>query len=357
MRFRNRIVLFTSLVITLPILGTLYVHRVGEKQLAHANALWMGRLMNARETAFTTAWRSDMASLGNRLARLVDILCHWDVRVALATPRREAVHHRVRERMPSGDGSGVFFVLGSDSTVFAADSFVRVGRRDSLLATVADEEINTVGDVNACSRDAERETPMPVVSRSADDVFVWASRRVEAGGTAVVAMIGRRLAALESVRNGGDLWLLGKGEDGGVGAGWLVAGPRRESTREKVRGTLRQVADVRWLGWQRGVESVRGHLLVGLPHPLIDAPRRGYGVLLLAVAAGSLAVALLLLRSLAGRLSRPLEKIAHNATIVTLGRGRIRRSFRSEGGGPEMLRIAAALNKLLERVNDPEGRC
>ena len=117
-----------------------------------------------------------------------------------------------------------------------------------------------------------------------------------------------------------------------------------------------QVAEVRWLGWQRGLESVRGPLLVGLPVPSIDAPRLGNGVLLLVGGAGSLAMALLLLRSLAGRLSRPLEKIAHNATVVTLGRGRIRRSFRSEGGGPEMQRIAAALNKLLERVNDRGGR-
>ncbi len=297
-----------------------------------------------------------MASLGNRLTRLVDILCHRDVRVALATRRRKAVQHRVRERMPSGDESEVFSVVGSDSTVFAADSFVRVGRRDSLLATVADEEINTVGDVDACSRDAETKTSMPVVSRSGDDVFVWVSRRVEAGGTAAVAVVGRGLATLEAVRNGGDLWLLGKAEDGVAGAAWRVTGPRRESTPERVPGTLHQAADVRWLGWQRDLKSVSGHLLVGLPQPLMDTPRRGSGVLLLAVAAGSIAAALLLLRTVAGRLSRPLEKIAHNATIVTLGRGSIRRSFRSEGGGPEMRRIARALNRLLERVNDRAER-
>lgn len=350
MRLRNRIWLFTSLVMALPALGSLGIHQVGERRLANTNAWWMERLMDARATAFTTAWLSDLAGLEHRLARLVDILCDRDVRVALATPRREAVHHRVRERMPPGDGGGVFYVLGSDSTVFAADSFQRVGRRDSLLAAVVDDEINMVGNGNACSRHAETETPMPIVSRSADDVFVWASRRVEAGGNAVVGMVGMRLAALGAVRNGGDLWLLGTGEDGTVSAGWLVTGPRRESTRERVPGTLHQVADVRWLGWRRGPENVRGHLFVGLPVPSVDASLPGYGALLLAGVAGSLAVALLLLRRVAGGLSRPLEKIAHNATIVT-GRGRIRRSFRSEGGGREVRRIAAALNKLLERAS------
>ena len=348
--------MFTSLVVALPILGSLSVHRAGEERLAKATALWMGHVMDAREAAFTAAWRGDMASLRHRLARLVDILCDRDVRLALATARRAAVHHRVRERMPPGDRNGDFLVLGADSTVFAADSFRWVGRRDYWLAAVVDEEINAVDDVNACYRHAHTETSMPVVSRFADDVFVWLARRVQAGGNAVIAMVGMRLAAFEAVRNGGDLWLLGTGQDGVTNAGWLVTGHQREFTQEKVPGTLRQVADVRWQGWQGGLESVRGHLLVGLPDPSIDAPRLGYGVLLLAGTAGSLALALLLLRNVAGRLSRPLEKIAHNATIVTVGRGRIRRSFRSEGGGRELRRIAAALNKLLERVNDREGR-
>lgn len=332
------------------------VWSVGEKRAAEADDRWKKALLDTKGTAFAAAWRADMAGLEGGLRRLVEALCKPDVRRALAMRgRKVGAHDRVRDRIPFEEGVGDSYVVGADGTLFVAETRARVGQRDALLAAVADGENGesaSASSANSCSGDEELNAALPVISRSADGVFVWASHNVEVGRSKAVAMVGKQLTGFESVANGGDLWLTGQLSEGAGAGEWRVAGS--PWVQEPVPGARLKVADVRWLGWGREPGTVRGRLFVGLPTPDVAAPRWWNGTLLLVVAV-SLGAALLLVRRLAATIALPIEKVAHKATITSLGRGRVYRSFRSEGGGPELVRIAGALNTMVERAGQEQA--
>ena len=348
MRLRTRLMVQTSLVMLFPALTIVDFARemrLSERRLANVAATSTLRLWDAREATFAAAWQGDLARLQQRLGRLVVALCDPGVLERVARRDSAAVHTRLRQLFDE-DGSDAAFVLASETTLFAAGSFMNVGRHDLRLAAVTDEEISPFGA--ACDDPTHDASPVPVVTGPDPSVVVWMARRISVGSVAVVAVVGTPLRRFSTVTGHQFLRLEGRSAANVEAGTWLVAGARPDGP---MQGTHREIADVGWLGWGPETETVRGPLLVVLPPFAAELPSWS-GVLIVASVL-SMLLALCLNWRLAAAIARPVERLAAIARSVRLGR---RHQHFPKGGGIELEDLAVCLNDMLDRIDEETVR-
>lgn len=333
MSFRTRLVIAALVVAWVPVLCLgLLVRSVGARRLTEANDLRMGE----RGDALAAAWSGDMRELGDRLEGLARLLAgENEVRVALRTGSGPALHDAMA-RFAAASGVDVACVLDAAGTILAASHFPGdAGRRDPVLAALANEGDGPVAGVVALPR--------------GDEVALLRARRVDVGGVEVVAVVGTRLAELDAVSAGGDEWLLGRtaGVEGG-GERVVAGGEGALPDTAEIEGR-RRIAVVRWLGWGDGGAASRVELFIAWRDPVLAAMVRSWDRALLLSLAVSAVLALLLGRILARRLSDPVERLAATARRVHLGRLDTRFG---RGGGRELDRLAFFLNGMLNRIRE-----
>ena len=337
MSFRARLVIAALVVAWVPVLSLgLLVRSVGAGRLEEANDL----RMSERGDALAAGWREDVTELENRLDGLVSLLRgENEVRVALRTRRGPALLDAVTGFASAG-GVGVVGVLDADGTVLAASHFPGdAGRRDAALAAAADEgDAPVVGAVS-----------LP----RGDVTALLRARWVEVGGVEVVAVVGTKLADLDAMRVEGNVWLLARAREDGHGGERVVAGRGGALQDGEEFEGRRRIATVRWRDWGDGAGTVSVDLSVAWRDPVLDAMVRSWDRALLLSLAGSAALALLLGRVLARRLSDPVERLAATARRVHLG---LLDTTFGRGGGRELDRLAVFLNGMLNRIREGIAR-
>lgn len=337
MSFRTRIVIAALVVAWIPVLALgLLMRSVGAARLAEANDL----RMRERGDVLATAWHEDVRRLEARLESLVRLLAEDNtVRVALRSGRSQALSDAVA-RFASAGGVGIACVLDASGTILAASHFPGdAGRRDPVLATLAE-----AGD----------ESVVSVVSLPRGDVAaVLKARRADVGGVGVVAIVGTALADLEAVPTGGNEWLLARVEEEGGGVERVVPGPGGVLPgREEIEGR-RRIGGVEWLGWDDEPDFTTVGLYVAWRDPVLAAMVRSWDRVLLLSLAGSALLALVLGGVLAPRLSGPVERLAETARRVHLGR--LDTTF-GRGGGRELDRLSYFLDGMLKRIREGIAR-
>ena len=337
MSFRTRIVIAALVVAWIPVLALgLLMRSVGAKRLTEANDL----RMQQRRDALAAAWQEDVRRLEARLESLASLLVEDNaVRVALRSGRGHALNDAVA-RFASAGGVGVACVLDASGTILAASHFPGdAGRRDPVLATLAE-----VADAPVVS----------VVSLPGGDVTaVLRARRIDVGGVGVVVVVGTALADLDAVPAGGDVWLLARTEGDGGGAERVVPGsggtlPGRAEIEDR-----RRIGGVGWLGWDDETEFTTVGLFIAWRDPVLATMVRDWDRVLLFSLAGSALLALLLGGVLAPRLSGPVERLADTARRVHLGR--LDTTF-GRGGGRELDRLSYFLDGMLKRIREEVAR-
>ena len=337
MSFRARIVLAALVVAWIPVLALgLLMRSVGAGRLTEANDL----RMQQRGDALAADWQEDVRRLETWSEGLGSLLAEDNaVRVALRSGQGQALEEAVT-RFASAGGVGVACLLDASGAILAASHFPGdAGRRDPVLATVAEvTDAPVVG----------------VVSLPRGDVAaVLKARRIDVGGVGVVAVVGTPLADLEAVPEGRDEWLLARDEGDGVGGERVVPGPGgTRPGRAEIDGR-RRIGGVGWVGWDGGTEVTAVGLYIAWRDPVLAAMVREWDRVLLLALAGSALLALLLGGVLAPRLSGPVERLAETARRVHLGR--LDTTF-GRGGGRELDRLSYFLDGMLKRIREGIAR-
>lgn len=331
MSFRSRLIVGGLIVALVPVLCLgLLVRGVGVRRLSEANA----QRMAEHSGRLAAGWVSAGDMLVERTEALGTVLAEDnEVRAALRTARGPALQAAVA-RFANSSGLSVAAVLDRTGTILAASHFPGdLGRRDTVLASLADHTSPVVTTLSFPAADAT------VLARAG---------RLRVAGIEVIAMVAEELAELGLVPEGEEVVLLAA-EDGGAGRSErVVGGSGGDGGGAGYQGRER-LGRVLWQGWQQAGETVPVELTMAWRDPLLAGLVRSWDRALLFSLGVAALLALFLGRAMSRRLSRPVERLAATARRVHMGR--LDETF-SGGGGRELDRLGVFLNGMLQRIRD-----